>query len=167
MATIEWISKAAQQYRKDLSEKRGEETRRRRFAELEQARVDRIASEGPAAGQKLWSSLQQVLRNDIAEFNQEFEETVMWTEARGDGSFNVKFGPHDGPQKIATLTYDCDAMVLSWFIYGGEKGIPLSVGIESNPDPFQANTNPITFMNGSGCCEVEKISQKIITILLP
>jgi len=166
MATTEWVSKAAKEYEQYLRAKQLEDNARIRREDIERVRLNRIATEGPEVGQKLWASLQHVINSDVAEFNETFGGTALRTKALGNGTFEIHFSERGTTDKIATLAYAPDTTVLSWKIYGGSEGTPLRIGIQPGTD-MQFNNNRLEFTNGSSFPGLEKISQMIITNLLP
>jgi hypothetical protein len=165
MAT-EWITKAANKYTQDLREKRIEDSRRQRQKEIEQARLQRIATEGPEVGTNLWTWLQSVMKLEVGEFNEAVGDTVMRTEARGDGTFKVCLGEPGGIEKIASLSYASESTTLSWQVFGGPKGIPLTVGLKPNHDNMQVSTGDLQFTNGTSYYSVKEISREVISSLL-
>lgn len=133
---------------------------------MERDRLNRIAAEGPALGAELWAGLQSVINHDVAEFNQEFGDTVIRTKALGDGTFEVHFGAPGGTAKIAALNYAPDTTTLSWHIFGGGKGTPLKVGLQRGTD-LQPNTNGLQFTDERTYYTLDVISRQIIENLLP
>jgi hypothetical protein len=165
MAT-EWITRAANQYGAELSAKRRKEADQIQLQRIEQARKDRISTEGPKAGADLWAGLQSTIKSHADQFNRDFGDTVLRTKALGDGTFEVRIGELGGVEKIAALIYTPDTMTLSWQIFGGVKGTPLKVGIEPDSASHQVTTNTPEFTDGATYYKLDRISQNILTALL-
>ena len=160
-----WITEAAQKHKKDLSEKRRLLNDQLRREEIERDRSNRLALESADAGEYLWEALQSTLKHDVAEFNDAFHDTVLRTKALGDGTFEVHSG-EPGAGKIASLSYASASTTLSWQIFGGAKGTPLTIGLEPNQDAFQSNINPLQFTDGNSYYSIGEISQNVISALL-
>jgi hypothetical protein len=166
MAT-EWIIKAARKYDEDQTEKRSAAFLESQRQNAERARQERIAKEGPTAGAALWAGLQSIIKNDVAEFNKEFGDTILRTKALGDGTFEIRLSEPDGKEKIAALNYAPDKMTLSWQIFGGVKGTPMTVGIQPNPTPYQLSITGLQFTMGSSYPSLDEISRNILENLIP
>ncbi|HTF63173.1 MAG TPA: hypothetical protein VK638_10725 [Edaphobacter sp.] len=161
----QWITDAAQKCKRELAEQRNADYARQREEEVERQRLQRIVVEGPDAGAQLWSDLQAVIKYEIVEFNEEFGETVLRPKALGDGTFEVHFGEPGGTETIAALTYATETTTLSWHIFGGPKGVPLTVGLRKQP-PSQGQPE-LQFTDGQAFYGVPEISKRIISNLLP
>lgn len=161
-----WIQKAAANYEQFLVTQRRENDQRLRDEELRRSRANRLATEGPIVGMKLWGELQATLKAHVSEFNDQYGNEVMRIRAVGDGSFEVRLGEPGCADKIATLTYSPDPPTVSWQIFGGAKGLPIVVGLRST-SYGAANVDELLFTVGQSYPSVEEISQQVISALLP
>ncbi|MDW5266920.1 MULTISPECIES: hypothetical protein [Acidobacteriaceae] len=161
-----WIRKAAENYGQHLVTQRRENDQLLREEELRRSRENRVATEGPIVGQRLWEGLQATLKGHVAEFNQEYGEEMMRTKALGDGTFEVRLGELGGPERIAALTYVSAPPTLSWQVFGGAKSVPLSVGLKS-ASHGTASVDELLFTTGRSYPSLDELSQQVISTLLP
>jgi hypothetical protein len=156
----QWIKEAASNYGNHLRDLQIAENNRRRKEEVERERRDRIAEEGPGEGVKLWTALQVVVKNDVAEFNGACGFTVLRPKALGDGSLEVHFGePGSNAEKVFALSYDPKTTVMLPQLFGGEKFTPFTVSLDESGN--------FAFTNGTSFPGLETISKMVITHLLP
>lgn len=155
----EWIKVEAKRYTNDLVQQRIAKDKRLREEEILRERRERIAEEGHAEGVKLWTALQVVVKNDVAEFNRECGFTVLRPKALGDGPFEVHFGePGSNAEKVLALSYDPNTTIMVPQLFGGEKFTPFSVGLN--------DSGHFGFTNGTSFPELETISQMLLKHLL-
>jgi hypothetical protein len=164
MATA-WIHELTKKYDQHIVLQRREDEKQLRDEEIARSRANRLAVEGPIVGAELWAALQSVIKHDVAEFNEEFGDVVLRTKALGDGTFEVHFSQHGKPDKIAALTYESDPPKLSWNVFGGAKGTPLTVGLKMVP--VGQGVDQLLFTTGNSFPSLEELSQHVISNLLP
>jgi hypothetical protein len=156
----QWIKSAASNYGNHLRDLQIAANQRRQKEDVERSRRERIAEEGHAEGVKLWTALQVVVKNDVAEFNREYGFTVLRPKALGNGTLEVHFGdPGSNAEKVFALSYDPHTTVLSLQLFGGERFTPFSVSLDDS-DKFG-------FTNGNAFRDLESISETILKHLLP